>query len=180
MQKLDPYKMQVRPGDIFLVNSRGPIGYGIGFFERLYGGDFKAKYKHAGWIASTRGLTYECLWRVTSQKFFRAYAGAEVLIARCKYMNEKTALKVLSWLGEQHHKDFYPIYRIIFHTLPGLNKLATGKVVCSEFVAKGLHYLELFPYYNGVTPDKLHEHICLCFERWQIVYEGQLPLFREG
>lgn len=165
----------IAPGDIFLVDCRGPIGYGIGLFECIYGGDFRAKYKHAGIIATRKGLTYECLWKVTSQDFFLGYQTSEVLIARNYYMHEQNAIKMLGYLGDEHHDDFYPIYRLIFHMFPGLNKIATNKVVCSEFVAKGLWHLDLFTHYNGVTPDYLHEHFCNCFEKWDVVFEGRLP-----
>ena len=165
----------LKRGDIFLTSNPMALSKAIRFFTKLRSKDNKCVFSHAGIIIKPNGTTYESLWHVKSQNLFEAYAGENVLIARHECMTNAAFNKAFYYLDKKHRNDFYPFYRLIFHMSPTLAKINTGSVVCSELVAKFLYYLELMAYYNGCTPDDLHDFVCWAYG-WTILYNGKLPV----
>ena len=163
----------LKPGDIFLTANPMSLGRAINAVQTFWAMDRKSTYGHAGIITSVPGTTFEALWTVKRQNIWKDYRNQKLLIARHKDMTHEDFMDGFEWIREQHEGDWYPVYRLVFHLFPPLAKLATGHVVCSELVAKFLWSIKKFPYFNGVTPDKLHDHIRWGTKegRWEIVYE---------
>ena len=165
--------LALRPGDIFLSKNPMALGKAINAVQRFWAKDSHSIYSHAGIIIDEAGTTYESLWRVKSQNLFEAYKDDQVLIARHENMLPGAFHYAFEHIRQEHDNDFYPFYRLTFHLFPPIAKLCTNSVVCSELVAKFLHYLDMFPYYNGANPDNLHDHIKWA-KGWQIIYEGKV------
>lgn len=164
--------IELAPGDIFLTVNPMALGRAINAVQSFYSKDGKSTYSHAGIIINPYGATYEALWKVESKNIWKHYSGKEVLIARHRFMNPATASRGIAYIANEHNEDFYPFYRLLFHMLPPLAKISTDKVVCSELVAKFLWRVELMNWYNGCTPDDLHDMICVIGSPWEIVYHG--------
>ena len=141
--------------------------------QKFWSKDGKSKYGHAGIITSRHGNTYEARWMVGPSKLWENYGDQDLLIVRHNAMNPRTFRKGIMITYRAYHNDFYPFYRLVFHMFPPLAKLNTGKAVCSELCCRMLYEVEMFPYYNGATPDNLHDHVCWGIKEgeWSIVFE---------
>jgi len=165
--------LALKPGDIFLTENPMALGRAINAVQRFWSKDHHSVYSHAGIIIDEAGSTYESLWRVRSQNLYEAYKGNNILIARHEHMLPGAFNYAFKYIKQDHDRDFYPFYRLTFHLFPPLAKICTRSVVCSELVAKFLHYLDMFPFYNGCTPDDLHDHI-VWGKGWKKIYKGQV------
>ena len=164
---------QVQQGDIFLTANPMWLGRAINSAQRFWSKDSHSIYSHAGIMITGTGRTYEALWTVKSQNLFTAYKGKQALIARHIDMSPARFLYSLKYIRNCHDKDWYPFYRLFFHLLPPLAKMATGSVVCSELVALFLEKSGIMNWHNGCNPDDLHDRI-KNHRGWVTIFEGRL------
>ena len=162
--------MILRPGDIFLSAVPGFIGDGINAVQRIWDKCSHSIYSHAGIIIDPLGTTFEAQGRVVRWNLFDNYDGVRCLVARHDGMNEATFNKAFRSV-KNHLGRSYPWHRIAFHVFPPLAKLNDNSLVCSELTARFLYEVEMTDYYNGATPDDLHNMICWNYG-WSVVFDG--------
>jgi hypothetical protein len=163
----------LQPGDVFAVTSDKWLANRINDVSKFWSDDNQSRYSHSGIIITHHGRTMEALKRLDFY-YLSQYVGQPIIIARPSAPVHRCQLAI-DLLVKEHINQAYPWWRILLHTVQPLAKLITYKgkyVVCSELVAKYLHYLKVrHPIYTGVTPDMLADE----WRRWkdfEIIYEG--------
>lgn len=170
----------LKAGDLFCVNSAGPLSTAIKVVERVHAVDNEASYGHAGIVISPDGATFEALARIGIYHLDR-YLGQQILIARPVYRLDTTRIKsndrlvALNQVMKRHKGKLYPFWRIPLFLLPPLAKYlsAGGRfLVCSELNAYYESLLDTISGpYTGRMPDDLAD-------RWRtswthkIIYQG--------
>lgn len=166
--------IQLKPGDVVGTENPMWLGKAINAIQWLWSGDGESKYSHSLIIKDDENNTFEALWTVRSQNFFKAYKGKRVIIARPKVGS--AIIDEQLWVIIKKHKgQFYPAWRIIMHIIPPLAKIAIfDRLVCSELVAKFLCLIGArHEQYKGTNPDRLADE----WRRWKtfdIIFEGVL------
>lgn len=167
----------LQAGDVFAVNSGGPLSGPINFFQKVWAQDGESTYNHAGIIQNKYGLTLEALWSIEEKNFFQFYSGCKVIVARPLCPPEVIA-GALARVREEHLGQKYPAWRLALHIIPPLARAISmgGKfVVCSELNAKLLWYAGLrHKKFTGTNPDTLADE----WREWKsfdVLYEAKLP-----
>jgi hypothetical protein len=165
--------LDLKPGDVFLVQSPGWVSRWIMAIQRFWSADNAAKYTHSGIITTSNGNTIEMVGKGVVNALLSDHGGKPILIARHDTMDLPTFAAAIP---NTHRRlgESYPVYRMLFHLFPPLAKCGVSRVVCSELVAEFLYFSGIIDYWPGVNPDELEE----MFRNWkgfEIVYEGNLP-----
>lgn len=166
----------IRQGDVFCVATDGVLARAINAVQTFSSRDRESTFNHAGVICCEDGVTLEAWWTVRQRMLYEAYAGCRVLIARPRSdVHVKTL--AISMLEDAHLGQKYPFWRLALHLFPPLARdLSAGGryVVCSELVAKYLHYLGVrHEYFTGTNPDNLADE----WRKWRdfkVVFDGRL------
>lgn len=178
-ETLDPLpeldNLDLRAGDFFGTANPSPwLGKPISWAERFHSRDNQAIYTHSGIIINTEGDTIESLWRVETQNIWVAYAGKRILIARWNHLTDELWEETYLMLNE-HIGISYPWWRLPLQLIPPLAKylsFRSGKLVCSELVAKALYFMGArHRWYTGTNPDTLADE----WVRWKgysVIAEG--------
>ena len=171
-----PVPGELRAGDVFCASdpSSRLLGAGIRLAEKIWSHDNKAEYGHSGIIADESGTTLEALWTFKSQNLFKAYKGKNLLIAR-PLVDSPVKEAAIAWIKKEAMDDRYPWWRLGLHLLGPLAKVGfTGRLVCSEWTAKYLWYLQIrHGQYRGTNPDTLADE-WIEGRRFDIVFKGVL------
>lgn len=168
--------IELKAGDVFATDLGGTLGTLIKAGERVHSQDAQAFYSHAGVILDWEGTTFEALWTVKRQNLWKAYAGANVIIARWKAMNDIAFERGFRVIQTQEGK-IYPVHRLFLHALD-VAKLHIGtRKVCSELTSCFQMMAGMITQAGGncygVTPDNL-------IDEWRIskyvdiIYEGKI------
>ena len=172
--------VDVRPGDVFCSANPWAVGRLIQAAERFWSRDNHVEYGHAGIITGASGETLEALWTV-KHSTLSAYSGKPVLIARpLARLDRSVTLNMdmaINRTEEEHLRQGYPIWRLVFHLIPPLAKYVASKkfLVCSELVAKYLFYIGArHGQYMGTNPDTLADE----WDKWrnfEVIFKGVWP-----
>lgn len=169
-----PQKKTLKAGDMFCSAFPGAkLGFLIKAAEKIMSKDFHADMSHSGLILNSKGDTWEILWRLKTQNFFEAYEGCNVLVVRYKKLKDVKHFKAIKDLSK-HDGQIYPVHRFLLY-LTGLARFVHwSRLVCSEFVAKYLYYINArHKHYWGTTPDILSEEF-RNYKIYRIIFDGIL------
>lgn len=177
----------LQPGDVFCVQGRGPLFWGILAVQWINSRDGEATYGHAALIVDAGGTVLDTRWRV-GRTSLDMYQGQRMIIARpvewitrdghtSGPISESTRLLCLAAIEATCSGKWYPVHRLFLHLVPPVAKLLhIGRwQVCSERVGAYLQAIGARPYpVGGVTPDMLADE----WRRWrnyQVIFEGVWP-----
>lgn len=172
-------KPELQAGDVFCVDSAGPLSSVIKAIERFNSKDNAADYGHAGIIIDPHGGTFEALATLRYGDISR-YAGRRVLIARPMrstsqgYITLSKKQAQINQIIRDHRGQIYPAWRLLFHLVPPLAKyLSFGSyLVCSELVAKYLNLIDARTGpCSGINPDDLADK-WIDSSRFKIIFSG--------
>lgn len=149
------------------------LGKAINAIQWLWSRDSASCYSHTGLFIDDCGTTLESLSTVKSQNFFDSYKGDKVIIAKPLCPELKIDLAIVEIL--KHKGQFYPYWRLLFHTIPPLAKIGVlDRLVCSELVAKYEWFLGLrHKQYKGSNPDTLVDE-WIQWRSFEVLFEGVL------
>ncbi|MGO9374035.1 MAG: hypothetical protein ACLQBD_18330 [Syntrophobacteraceae bacterium] len=166
--------VELRAGDLFVVESDALFGRLIAWAERFKDVDADARYIHAGVILNPAGEVIESEWHVRINTI-EEYTGSQIMIGRYAGMNPIgfqagwDAIRV-------HIGDRYPVSRLALHLLGLARYIHSGShFVCSELQAKftGTACPELKPFLNPFGWDPAD--LAAVYEYWRnfyIIYQG--------
>jgi len=162
----------VNPGDVVLTNLPGILGSAINKAQSFWSPlTVDASTSHAAYVIDSDGSTLEALWTVKRRNVYALSQQMPLIIARHDCMNPATFEK--SWASIKDYEGTrYPFYRLVYHLLPPVSKLADKWLVCSELVARALYEVELCPVYNGMNPHELHMLVCMG-AGWKVVWDSR-------
>lgn len=169
---------KLQAGDVFCVSRKTWIGRAINAVQKILSRDNHSIYSHTGIIRDGNGMTLEALEKITTQHFYNAYKGEQVLIARVRSLDKRRVKEAISKLDAEHLGDIYPYWRLPLQLFPILAKYISYKgrwLVCSELTGKFLHLIgERHRGYKGTTPDTLADE-WRNWKNFEIIYEGVIP-----
>ena len=165
-------KVDLQPGDFFVVRSKSRLARLISWFEQSDpGADFR--YTHAGIITSESGDLFEAVLTVRHGNLDRDYKDCPILIGRYNGMTpekfRRAYAKVL-----RHDGQWYPWWRLPLQALHLDRYLPSDHLMCSELATEQADYATGMPEFKnfyGWTPAIL----ATAFEHWRefkIVYKG--------
>lgn len=158
-------------GDIFLSSIPSVLAHPIKTAQKAWTNS--NVYMTHGGVLVNYNTTFEALWTYKHQDFFQAYGGTTVFIARPKYADSKTVDRGINYIESLKKGKVYPVLKLVSHVLPPLTKLFPKQMVCTELAACYGVQIEALPFYNGMSPDKLHNILCNHWA-WDIIYWGEL------
>ena len=167
-------RLDLRPGDGFLVKTGSWIGRRINSVQAFYSKDKQSTYNHCGIIVNSSGVTLEALGKVCHKNIYTTYKKCPILIVRHKKMTQELFDEVYPQIAK-HKNDRYPYWRLLFFCIPGMAEhINLSKLlVCSELFTKYFVLCRLMKKYLGVNVDDLHDKIKNS-DNWQIIYQDKL------
>jgi hypothetical protein len=164
--------VNIKPGDIFLLEGTGWLDRFINFFQALWNGDGKSNYTHSGIILDEYGTTFETTeWKTKCLNLFSDHPGSEVIIFRWKNMTQPAFAQGCLNVGDQLGK-IYPYFRLLLFATHIAKWFHWKKTVCSELVAKFLVGARARGSWWGINVDLLHDD-CMAGDDWVLIYSGK-------
>lgn len=157
------------PGMEFAVNSGSSLARAINLCQKFKATDNESIYNHAGIIVSSKGRTFEALWKLRYADL-DDYKGCRMIIVCHKLMSERKFTEVWPEIAK-FDGSTYPFLRLPLHAV-GLAKFIHWKYpVCSELTSKFEVECGFRRNWWGINPDNLADEWRIS-KHYDIIFEG--------
>jgi hypothetical protein len=163
--------IDLRPGDRFVVKTKGFVANAIISIEHIISPDHEADMNHGGIIIDKEGNTFEALSKIDHYNI-KQYIGCPMVISHNKFMTDERFLRgyksILQYDGQK-----YPWWRLVLFILGLADDLhRINRPVCTELLRMFDNGSSIWlnePW--GTSPDNVHDQ-WNCDINEEIIFDG--------